>query len=285
MDMAQWVPVILALIMFSMGLSLKTSDFLRILSQPGITLLGLSCQLLLLPLCAWGIGMVLGLSDELQLGLLLLALCPGGITSNLASKYAGGDVALSVSLTAFSSLLTVPLLPLILNFAASSSHISVESFSLPVRTTITQLTILTILPVAVAMACNILFPAAVNKHQRKVLYLATLGFIIIIASTWLQQWHFIVQSARQIGLAVISLNLLTMLLGWYAGKLLRCPVKQKISLVLEIGLQNSALAFTVAFSLIANSALAIPSAFYSVVMVCSALLIILISRYSSNNNA
>jgi BASS family bile acid:Na+ symporter len=278
MNLTQIVPVTLALIMFSMGLSLRLADFKRLLLQPRATVLGLACQLVLLPLSAYVIGVAFRLEGPLLLGLILLALCPGGVTSNLASKYAGGDVALSVSLTAISSVFTVFSLPLVLNIAAYSVGMSIEQFSLPLIPTITELSTLTIVPLLLAMLSRKYYPNQAKYLQQKLLYLATSLFLIVIAMTWFQQWEGIKSSMQQVGLAVLSMNLFTMLLGWYSGRILQLPVSQRLTLVLEVGLQNSVLAFTVAFTLMGNASLAIPAAFYSVVMVCSASLVILFSQ-------
>jgi BASS family bile acid:Na+ symporter len=283
MNLTQLVPVTLALIMFSMGLSLSLEDFKRLLQQPRAAITGLSCQLLLLPLCAYLVAVAFHLDAPLLLGLLLVALCPGGVTSNLASKYAGGDVALSVGLTAISSIVTVFSLPLILTIAASSMDMTIEQFSLPLLPTIIALSTLTILPLILAMFSRKFFPAQVKYFQNKMLYLATALFLVVIVMTWIQQWEGIKSSMQQVGLAVITMNLVTMLLGWYCARIVRLPVSQRLTLVMEVGLQNSVLAFTVAFSLIGNSSLAIPAAFYSVVMVCSAVLVILFSQNIDSN--
>lgn len=283
MDLSLLVPSTLALIMFSMGLSLQLQDFQRLLLQPRAALVGLSCQILLLPMTAYLIGLLLGLTDELLLGLVLLALCPGGVTSNLACKYAGGDIALSVSLTAMSSIITVFSLPLILNLAASYSGLAISGFSLPLLPTIKQLAMLTILPLGLAMVCQQYLPSLVSRSQRSILTLASSLFIVVIAMTWFTQWQSIKLSAQQIGFAVLALNLFSMLLGWSSARLFQLPADQRITLVLEVGLQNSVLAFTVAISLIGIGALAIPAAFYSVVMVCSALAVIYISQVTDNH--
>lgn len=284
MNLTQLVPFVLALIMFSMGLSLTMADFNRLLVHPRAALLGLICQLALLPLVAYLIAIVFQLPPALLLGLLLVALCPGGVTSNLASKYASGDVALSVSLTAISSIITVFSLPLVLNLVASTVNTPIEQFSLPLLPTITQLSTLTILPLMLAMLSRHFYPDLARFVQQKLLYLATLLFLGVIGMTWFQQWEGIKSSMQQVGFAVLTMNLVTMVLGWYCGQLFLLPRAQRLTLVLEVGLQNSVLAFTVAFTLIGSPSLAIPAAFYSVVMVCSAAIVILISQNTDNND-
>ena len=168
MNLTQLVPLTLALIMFSMGLSLTMADFNRLLMQPRAALVGLMCQLLLLPLTAYLVAIVFQLPATLLLGLLLVALCPGGVTSNLASKHAGGDVALSISLTAISSIVTVFSLPLVLNLAANTINMSVEQFSLPFLPTITQLSTLTILPLILGNAKPPFLSATDEVYSTKV---------------------------------------------------------------------------------------------------------------------
>lgn len=284
MDLTILVPITLALIMFSMGLSLEIKDFQRLLLQPRPVILALVCQLILLPLIAYLTGLLFSLHDWLFLGLLLIALCPGGVSSNLASKYAGGDVALSISLTAFSSIFTVFSLPIFITLLARIHDIPIATFSLQLLPVIGQLAILTILPLFIAMSLRAMKPASAIAVQNKLLYLATIFFVIVIAITWFQQWQVIVKSAIQIGLPIITLNLLAMALGLFAAKRFRLPESQRVTLVLEVGLQNSVLAFTVAYSLMQNPTLAIPASFYSVVMVCSAMATILLNHNTDKND-
>ena len=284
MDLTILVPFTLALIMFSMGLSLEINDFRRLLFQPRPVIVALACQLILLPLIAYLTGLFFSLQDWLFLGLLLVALCPGGVSSNLASKYAGGDVALSISLTAFSSIFTVFSLPILMTLLARIHGIPIGAFSLPLLPVIGQLATLTILPLLIAMSLRAMKPSAASAVQNKILYLSTTLFVLVIALTWFQQWQVIVKSAIQIGLPVMTLNLLTMILGFFAGKTFRLPPSQRITLVLEVGLQNSVLAFTVAYSLMHNPSLAIPASFYSVVIVCSAIAVILLNHNTHKND-
>lgn len=282
--MQSLIPFSLAMIIFSMGLTLTTADFKRIFVEPRAILVGLSCQLFLLPICALSIGLAMNLSPLLITGLLLIALCPGGVTSNLASHLAGANGALSVSLTAITSVITVFSLPLFLNVATSFyTEPNTHTFSLPLLATIKQLAILTLLPLVIAMLLRHFWPKLVIAHQQKALILATMLFILVIANVWVQQWGSIKHSAQLVGGAVIALNIVTMLLGAISAKMANLDARDTTTLTLEVGLQNSALAVFIAVTLLGNGELAIPASVYSVVMVCSALFVIIRQRISSTN--
>ena len=273
------IPFSLALIIFSMGLTLTLEDFRRIAVQPKGILLGLSCQLLMLPAVALAIGLAFDLSPLLTTGLVLIALCPGGVTSNLASHLAGANGALSVSLTAITSVITVFSLPLLLNFTTGLYTESAgQDFTLPLWPTIKQLAMLTLLPLVLAMLLRHFQPAFVLRHQQKVLILATIMFALVIGNVWVDQWESIKHSAELVGGAVIALNVLTMCLGAFGARMAGLSRRDSATLTLEVGLQNSALAVFIAVTLLGNGELAIPASVYSVVMVCSALFVIIQQR-------
>lgn len=277
------IPLSLALIMFSMGLSLTLADFRRLLEQPKIICIGLVCQLLLLPAIALLISFVLQLNITLTLGLLLIALCPGGITSNLATRLAGGNSALSVSLTAISSVITIFTLPLALNLAVNifnagdslgESSQAIQNLSLPLGPTVQKLATLTLLPLAIAMMIRHFFPIITQKHQAKAVGLASAAFIAIIVTVWVKQWENIVHAAATIGGTALALNVSSIALAWITSKHFRLDQADTTTLMLEVGLQNGALAAIVAMSVIGNAQLAIPASVYTIIMVCSAAVLI-----------
>ncbi|HEB28760.1 MAG TPA: bile acid:sodium symporter family protein [Porticoccus sp.] len=275
MNLAAYIPFSLAFIMFAMGLSLQIVDFKRIIEYPKAMVLGLACQILLLPLLAWLIASALSLNPLLSTGLLLIALCPGGVTSNLASHLAKGNNALSVSLTAVSSVITVFTLPLFMVLLADTSN---NNVSLPLLPAIKQLATMTILPLCLGMGINHLANGLVQRHLNKITLLAALLFCLMIASVWYQQWDNIRFSAVEAGVAVTLLNLIALLLGWWLAKTAKLQQAEQLTLSLEVGLQNSALAVFVAVNMIGNGQLAIPASVYSVIMVCSAVSVIIIGR-------
>jgi BASS family bile acid:Na+ symporter len=273
MNLAAYIPFNLAFIMFVMGLSLHINDFKRVIEYPKAVLIGLACQILVLPLLAWLIASVLNLNPLLSTGLLLLALCPGGVTSNLACQLAKGNSALSVSLTAISSVMTVFSLPLFMLLLSDTNNIN-----LPLIFTIKKLAVMTALPLCLGMGLNYLAAGFVQRHLSKVTLLSALVFCLMIGSVWLQQWDNISFSATQAGSAAVLLNITALLLGWGVAKMAQLQQKEQITLSLEVGLQNSALAVVVAVSMIGDGQLAIPASVYSVIMVCSAVSVIIIAR-------
>jgi BASS family bile acid:Na+ symporter len=274
-----FIPFSIALVMFAMGIGLSWDDFARLLKQPRALLAGVTGQLIALPLVAVALALGLSLETSLALGLILIALCPGGVTSNLASRLAKGDTALSISLTAVSSVAAVFTLPLLLTLAARLFEDNpLTSFTLPLWPTIQQLASLTLLPLALAMTLRFLLPAFALRIETALVWLASLAFALVIAYVWVTQWSQIRHSAELIGGSALLLNLATLVLGGLIGWGLSLGDKKITTLVLEVGIQNSVLAVFVAHSLIKQPQLAIPASVYSVIMVCSALAVIAYRR-------
>lgn len=246
-------------------------------------LIGLTGQIVLLPVLAWALARGFNLSDTLTAGLVLLALCPGGISSNLAAHLAEGNRALSVSLTAVSSIITVFTLPLVLNWMTHANAQMPGELSLPLLPTIQRLATLTLAPLAAGIMCRQYFSSWVQRHHGKVTLMASLLFVLVIASVWQSQWQSILLSAEQTGAVALSLNLLALAIGFGLAKLAGLQRAEQITLGLEIGLQNSALAVLVAVNIIGIGELAIPASVYSVVMVCSAISVILLSRLKGSS--
>ena len=284
MNLTPYIPFCLAMIMFSMGLSLQWIDFKRLLDTPKAIMLGLGCQIILLPVLAWLVAWLTDLGPILTAGLILIALCPGGVTSNLACHLARGNSALSISLTALSSVITVFSLPLVFTVLASNTAVLDQSFALPLLATVQKLASLTLLPVAAGMLLRHFFPIWVVRLQGKITAIAALSFCLVIGSVWYQQWDNIYYSAALTAAAVLLLNGSSLFTGWGMAKLLGLDQRDRITISLEVGLQNSALAVVVAITMIGNAELAIPATVYSVVMICSAICAIIISRWSLRSN-
>jgi BASS family bile acid:Na+ symporter len=273
------------IIMFAMGLGLGLKDFRRVIVMPKAITIGLAGQLILLPLIAMACALAYDLSPTMSAGLLLLSLCPGGITSNLVAKLAKADEALSVSLTVISSLIGVFSVPLLFNFLVTSVGVEATQFVLPLLDTIKRIFTLTLLPVGAGMLVAHYAGAFRENLERWFIRAGTTMLIILVVLIWYDQYDMITTSFASIGPAAISLNILSMLAGAGLGILLGLNSGQTKTMCLEVGLQNSTLAFFIAYSLLDSPELAIAAACYSPVMFMTALSIPTFQRFKNHANA
>lgn len=256
------LPLALAVVMLGLGLTLTVPDFSRVLVHPRAVLVALTCQLVLLPLICFGLVVAVGLAPALAVGMMLLAASPGGITANVFSHLAGGDVALNVTLTAVNSVLTVLTLPIVINLSLAyfvgSGAIGLQSSKvLPVL-------VLVLLPVALGMLVRRLAPGFTAGVQGlvKVVSLAVLG--LVITTTALVNRAILGESLLAVGPVALLLCTLSLLIGYAVPRLLRVDRRQSIASAMEIGIHNAALAITVALSplLLNNPVMAVPAAVY-----------------------
>jgi BASS family bile acid:Na+ symporter len=273
------------IIMFAMGLGLGIKDFKRVIEMPKAITIGLAGQLILLPLIAMACALAYDLSPTMSAGLLLLSLCPGGITSNLVAKLAKADEALSVSLTVISSLIGVFSVPLLFNFLVTSVGVEATQFVLPLLDTIKRIFTLTLLPVGMGMLVAHYAGAYRENLERWFIRAGTAILIILVVLIWYDQYDMITTSFASVGPAAISLNILSMLAGAGLGILLGLNSRQTKTMCLEVGLQNSTLAFFIAYSLLDSPELAIAAACYSPVMFITALAIPTFQRFRKRRSA
>jgi len=269
-----FLPAALIFIMFGMGMSLTPADFKRVVMAPKAKLLGLVCQLLMLPCLAFLIATVLRLPGDLAVGLMLVAACPGGPTSNIISHLSGGDTALSVSLTAVSSVVTVFSIPLVVG--ASIHHFLGESavVALPFLKTVLQLVVVTILPITFGMGVHALRPAwcarmAAPFHVISLAFLA----LVIVAAVLREE-----ELGRQFvlaGPAAALLNVVSMALGFALALWFRLSRPQRISISIEVGIQNGTLALAIALGMLESARIAMPAVVYSLLMFATGGLMIL----------
>lgn len=259
-------PIGLMIIMFGVGLSLTVNDFSRVAKTPRAVFIGLLGQHLLLPATAFFICTTFVSRADLAIGFMLLAACPGGVTSNLITLLARGDLALSITLTAISSVIGFLTVPAIVGLAYLYFGGAYESIDFPIAKTAVALLILTIFPVAAGM---------VTRHYRSVWALKAEPFIgrfalcfliFLIISVSIEQRSVLVSAIFSVGLAVSVLNVTTMSAGALMARIFKLDDKQSTSICLEVGIQNSALAMVLATTVLADSAMAIPAAIYSLVM-------------------
>lgn len=274
------LPLSLAFIMFSLGLALVVEDFRRVFRRPKDVLIGAVSQVLLLPMVAFAIAFTLRLEPALAVGLIIIAACPGGVTSNLLTHLAKGDTALSVSLTAVFSLLSVLTLPLIVGLGVET-FMGAAAPDLAVAQIALGSFAIVALPVLAGMGVRRLAPAFAIRFERIARHLATALFALIIAGAIISLRDEIGFYFAAAGVAALALNVMMMALAYGVARGARLGPRQKIAITLECGLQNGTLAIFVALSLIGNDLMSIPGAVYSVIMYVSALLYLLLARHQA----
>ena len=272
------LPLALAFVMLGMGLSLVPDDFKRILRDPLAVTLGSLCQIVLLPLIGALIALLIPMQAELAVGLIVLAVCPGGPSSNLITYLARGDVALSVTLTAVSSVVTVLTIPLLTNLALSHFLGQSAAFALPIGPTMLQILLITLLPISLGMLIRHRFPSTARRLERHMSRLASGLLALIIALLLLREGDKLPGFLAQVGVAVLLLNLLAMLSGFLASGLFRLPITQRLCIAIEVGIQNGTLAIAITAGLLKNNEMAIPAAVYSLLMYLTGFAAILYGR-------
>jgi bile acid:Na+ symporter, BASS family len=271
------LPLALAVIMLGMGLNLVPNDFRRIWLNPLPVTVGLVNQLVLLPLMAFLLLVLFSLKFELAVGVMLLAACPGGPTSNLITHLAKGDIALSVSLTAITTVVSMFTIPLIINFSILHFMPAGEVVTLPLAGTILKLLLIAIIPISLGMLIrNFSFSLARNA-DRPVRIMSSVFFVLIIAGAIIKEREHLVEYFILAGPVTLSLNVLTLVLGYFSSKLFNLGLKQRITVSIESGIQNGTLAITIAATMLQNTAMTIPPAIYSLLMFFSAGIVIAIA--------
>lgn len=272
------LPLALAVVMLGMGLSLLPEDFRRITRYPKAVALGTVCQVLLLPLVGALIALVVPMQPEIAVGLMVLAICPGGPSSNLITYLAKGDVALSVTLTAVSSIITVFTIPLLANLSLQYFLGESAAIALPIGTTILQIFLITLFPTAIGMAIRWRFPNTARRLEKQMSRLAAGLLAVIIALLLIKEGSKLPGFLMQVGSGVVLLNLGAMLAGFTAGKLFRLPLPQQLCIAIEVGIQNGTLAIAITAGLLNNAEMAIPAAVYSLLMYITGFAAILYGR-------
>jgi len=261
------IPLSLAVIMLGLGLTLTLADFKRVIVYPRAVIVGLVCQMLVLPAGCALIAHAFGLGPELAVGLMLLAASPGGATANLFSHLARGDVALNITLTAVNSALTLITLPLIVNL--SLLHFMGEDRAVPMQfSKVLQVFIIVLGPVSIGMLIRSRKPGIAQAMDKPIRLMSVAFLIFVIAAAVYQERANIGLYFKQVGLAALSFNLLSMAIGFVTPLVFRLPRRQAVAIGMEIGIHNGILAMTIAMSplLLNNATMAIPPAIYSIVM-------------------
>jgi BASS family bile acid:Na+ symporter len=260
------LPIALAIIMLGMGLSLLPEDFQRVKKYPKAVAIGLISQLVFLPIIGFVITKILPMQPAIAMGLMIVALCPGGASSNIFTFLAQGDVALSVTLTAFSSLITVFSIPILGNLAYQHFIGQSAVIALPIGNTILQIFLMTLLPVGIGMGVRQIFPEVARRLEKVTNRLAVGLLAIIIIMLIIREWNRLPSFIVQVGLGVVLLNIISMLAGFSASKLFNLSPAQQICIAIEVGIQNGTLAIAITAGLLNNPDMAIPAAIYSLFM-------------------
>lgn len=259
------LPLALGIIMLGLGLSLTLEDFKRVALYPKAIVIGLICQMILLPILCFGIAILFHLPPELAVGLMLLSASPGGPTANLYSHLAQGDVALNISLTAINSLLTLFSLPFIVNFAI---HYFMESDqAIPMQfKKIIEVFLIVLVPVILGMIIHANKPKVSAMLDKPVRILSALFLIMIIAAAVVKEKENVATYFQEVGVAALVFNLISMGVGFLMPQLFAVSRKQAISIGMEIGIHNGTLAIYIALNVLGNSVMSIPPAIYSLIM-------------------
>jgi BASS family bile acid:Na+ symporter len=262
------LPLALFIIMLGMGLGLTLGDFQRILVEPKGVVSGLVAQLVMLPLVGWLLASVFPLTPELAVGVMIIAACPGGPTSNLLTYLARGNVALSITLTAISSVVTVFTIPLWVNLGLAQFLGSGTNLQLPLFTTMIQIAVITFIPVTIGMLLHHYRPHLATSLEKWVKWLS-LGFLgLIIVGLLAQERANVVSFFAQVGWVTLVLVVLTMTLGYVIAAAAKLDQRSAIAITVEVGIQNGTLAIAIASAtpFLNNPTMAIPAAIYSLLM-------------------
>ncbi|WP_109433855.1 bile acid:sodium symporter family protein [Aquimarina sp. AU119] len=256
----------LIIIMLGMGLSLVVDDFKRIFTYPKAIAVGLTNQIILLPILGFALASLFPLQPEVAIGIMILAACPGGPTSNLISHLAKGDIALSVTLTAISSFVTILTIPFIINFALLHFLDEGQMIKLDIINTIIQILVITIIPVSIGMIIRKYNEGFALRMAKPVRIASGVVLALVIVGITIKEKDNFVSYFDQAGTVALCLNVLTMVVGYYSARLFKITNKSAISISIESGIQNGTLAITIAIVLLENTSFAIAPAVYSLLM-------------------
>lgn len=273
------IPAGLIAVMFSLGLTLAIDDFKRLLQQPKAAFAGLAGQLLILPVLAFALLALLGLPAAMATGLVILAACPGGVTSNAVVFAARGDTALSVTLTACSSLLTIITAPLLIALAISMFYAEGQAPELNALATVKRLFQMTVLPVGIGMLCKQFLPGIADRLASMLRPVSMLVLLLIIGFSVFSSRELLLENLLKAGPAVFLLNACALLCGYLLARSLKLQRQQQMTLGIEVGVQNATMATFLSLAVLNDWALAIVPTMYGCIMLLNAGLFVRWIRY------
>jgi len=272
-------PIALALIMLGLGASLTVKDFTRVAQSPKDFFIGMFCQLVLLPIVAYFLIIILRTPVELALGVMLIAAAPGGVTSNVLTKFANGDVALSISLTAITSLISIVSVPYVV-------FLSIELFDITyVKNEVSMLSIslkmffVVTVPVIIGMILRKLMGNLIVNNMKIINKISIALFLIVFIAIYIEEWDSIIMFIARAGAVALALNVTMMVVAFYIAKFFTTGVAQRRCISLEAGLQNGTLAVFVGLQLFGtNMTYMVPTAAYALIMMITSVIFVLILR-------
>lgn len=272
------LPLALAFIMFYLGLTLRVADFHAVLARPRALAAGLVGQLVMLPLLGFVVARASSLDPTMAVGLMVLAACPGGVSSGLLTHLARGDVALSIALTAVSSVVAMLSLPLVLDVSLQAFAQRSLQIELPLGATIQRIFMLTTLPVVAGMVLRARWPRGIERVAPLAGRIATTLFVLIVLATFWTQRDVLLANLGSVGPACVSLNVVVLTCAWIGSTWTGLERRDRIAVTTECGLQNSALGIYVTVQLLAVPAMSVPSVVYALLMNVSAIVFVLWMR-------
>ena len=278
MEIAKTIaPVCLAIIMFGLGLGLNILDFKRVITIPRNFIVGFLGQVIILPIIAFILIHLIFMSPEIALGVMIIAAAPGGVTSNILTKFANGDVALSVTLTAVVSLISVITVPLIVYNSASFLGFEITKEISMINIAVKMFFVVTV-PVIFGMIVRSLMTDFIISKTLLIQRLSVILFLIVFISIWVEEWERILSFITRAGLVAFILNITMIFIGYYMAKYLASGLEQRKCISLECGLQNGTLAVFVATQLFDDIVFMVPTAAYALIMFVTSIIFVIIVR-------
>ena len=272
-------PLGLAIIMLGLGLGLTVQDFIRVVKIPKDFLVGFISQLVLLPIVALSIALILNLSAELSVGLMLIACAPGGVTSNVLTKFSDGDVALSITLTAIVSLVSIITVPFIIFSSIDFFKISIAKEISMVAIALKMFLVVTV-PVIIGMIIRYFAKNFVYNQTALIQKISIVLFILVFVAIYIEEWDNIISYFAEAGLVTLILNVSMMILGFYIAKFFTSGVAQQRSISIECGLQNGTLALFVGTQIFGENinVYIVPTAAYALIMMLTSIIFVFFIR-------
>ncbi len=278
MEIAKTIaPVCLAIIMFGLGLGLTVADFKRVIRIPKDFIVGFFGQVIILPIIAFILIHIISMPPEIALGVMIIAAAPGGVTSNILTKFANGDVALSVTLTALVSLISVITVPLIVYNSASFLGFEITKEISMINIAVKMFFVVTV-PVIFGMIVRSFMTDFIVSKTLLIQRLSVILFLVVFISIWVEEWDRIISFITRAGLVAFILNITMIFIGYFMAKFLASGLEQRKCISLECGLQNGTLAFFVATQLFDDIVFMVPTAAYALIMFVTSIIFVLIVR-------
>ena len=274
-------PLALALIMLGLGLGLTVKDFKRVLQNPKIFFVGIFSQIVLLPIIAYILLLVIKVPTAIALGVMIIAAAPGGVTSNVMTKFARGDVALSISLTAVCSLISILSVPLIVFSSAKLIGVSNISEEITMTGIALKMAGVVTLPVFIGMIIRKFTENFISNNIKFIERSTGFLFLIVFAAIWIEERNNILSYLSQAGVIVLTLNIVMMIFAYYLAKVFSSNIEQRRCIAIECGLQNGTLAVFVATQIFNDIIYVIPPAAYALIMYITAFIFMYLLRNSN----